>query len=555
VPDSPFRFWCNDDDDGTGDGAESNSGPGDSSDNEIKSFRDLEDFTRLHLYLGGLQDAVAGGTLQVGLEWRNTTGNPSIKVYRAAEPTGGDEYLRNDNNEYFAALQTATPFKTAMRTVDGAGGFKFPSSFWQSTGSGIPAFSQNNPTRHMLFEGVTEGKGQLVITIRKGSEKIGEGPGVWLDLLNIKKMYERAKGTPLDGLTAPFESYSSQPNPPPTAYVEDPNGHVFSEPYNEDNSLIVFVHGIHGPGESGATAYNSNINAAQTVFKRLWHQGFKGRFAFYKWPALTPGPSFQGLTGFEYNNSEYRAWKYGRGLAQFVNSFDKASKNLFAHSQGNNVCGAALTVYGLTVKNYVLSQAAVPAGCYDVSAGVNNYQRFLQAETNKPTPDLANDLGYRGYLATLGVTGNVVNFHNSNDFALAKGFTGPLETNWEKNQEGSKPDSSLSNGNYYAYAPAQPIGQRCQLVDALIVGRLVLDPHESMALVARARSKAVGALGNTGGSIKESLDLSQMRDGVNTQIFTDSSDDHGAQVSRRIQQVWPYYEQLGLKLEVIPLPE
>ena len=80
------------------------------------------------------------------------------------------------------------------------------------------------------------------------------------------------------------------------------------------------------------------------------------------------------------------------------------TKNLYSFSQGAPVCGAALTVYGLTVDNYVMSQAAAPAGCYDTSESINSYADFLVAETHNPTPDATDDLGYRGYLTTLNCT-------------------------------------------------------------------------------------------------------------------------------------------------------
>jgi hypothetical protein len=313
----------------------------------------------------------------------------------------------------------------------------------------------------------------------------------------------------------------------------------------------VFVHGIHAPFVDANNAYTSNIVTAETVFKRLWHQGFKGRFAFYKWPALNPAGF--GSTGFEYNLSEYRAWKYGRGLAGFVNSINKSSKNLFAHSQGNIVCGAALTDYDLTVDNYVLTQAAVPAGCYDVSGGrndpnsINGYARFWAKEDSNPTPDFVDDLGYRGYLVALGVSGNVVNFHNFDDYALASGraLLGRVEVHWEADQDSHKPDASFSNANWYTYIPSNPDGQRCQLVDAFFAGRFVTDPHESMALVARPRSKAIGARAGLQ-STDDEFDLA-----ATPLEFSPSSDDHGAQVARRIQQVWLYYTELGDALGVL----
>jgi hypothetical protein len=285
----------------------------------------------------------------------------------------------------------------------------------------------------------------------------------------------------------------------------------------------------------------------------MWWQGFKGRFAFYEWPALNPAGV--GSTGFNFNESEYRAWKYGQGLAAFVNSGDENqaipsgyAKNIFAHSQGNAVCGAALTVYGLKVANYALTQAAVPAGCYDTGTGVNSYARFLTAETTSHTPDQTNDLGYRGYLNTLNVSGNVINFNNYEDYALATGYSYGIETNWEADQVYYKPNSFSSVT--YAYDAGfptnpNPIGQRCFLRQILIPTnqRSVTDIQESMAFVARPRSKAAGASGGqaptAGGSVTESVDLSAA-----PYNFTNSSDDHGGQWSRSNQQTWQYYQTL-----------
>ena len=101
--DKPFTFWVNDDHDvkhpvdlvglpfPLGLGQEDMvDGTKDCDDDQILFVRDLEDFTRLHLYLPVLKDQFATGeTLSVGLEFTETTDNPSIKVYRAREENGG----------------------------------------------------------------------------------------------------------------------------------------------------------------------------------------------------------------------------------------------------------------------------------------------------------------------------------------------------------------------------------------------------------------------------------------------------------------------------------
>ncbi len=96
---APFRCWCNDDDYFSADGGKDVALPLqlDSQDDQIDSRRDLEDFARLHLVIGCLQKAIADGTIEVGLEWRDVGqkgGSPSIKAYQAAEVDGGSEYVK-----------------------------------------------------------------------------------------------------------------------------------------------------------------------------------------------------------------------------------------------------------------------------------------------------------------------------------------------------------------------------------------------------------------------------------------------------------------------------
>ncbi len=242
--DQPFRFWLNNDDDRDGEDHPESSQK-DSDDDQIQSTRDLEDLTRLHLHIGGLQDAIANGTFQIGLEWRSVTGTPTIKVYGATENDGGDQYLRT---AVTAANQSLGAAGTALGTVTNGASFKLPASFWQADLlAGRPVLSAESPNRYLIFEATGEGKGQLVTTFWKGSEKIGEGPGVWLDLKDIKKMYVRSDGNQFD-----------------------------DAPWNETEDSIIFVHGWRMSPE-GRSIF------AETFYKRLWHHGFKGRYAAFQW--------------------------------------------------------------------------------------------------------------------------------------------------------------------------------------------------------------------------------------------------------------------------------
>ena len=74
-------------------------------------------------------------------------------------------------------------------------------------------------------------------------------------------------------------------------------------------------------------------------------------------------PPYPGL--FTFNNSEYRAGKSGESLKQFVTQLPRGyTRNVVAHSMGNFVAGEALR-NGMSVLNYVMLNAAVPALCYD----------------------------------------------------------------------------------------------------------------------------------------------------------------------------------------------
>ena len=525
--DKPFRFWCNDDDDKGPQGTEQVpvANP-DNNDNEIGSVRDLEDFARLHVHIGAFFEEIANGTFQIGLKWKNTNGtSPSIKVYKSADPNGSDDYLKD---EQAGADQFAAEYRTAIATVTGSSAVVFSADFW--TG-----YSEANPKRCLLFEGITEGKGQLCITIHKSDgTEIGEGPGVWLDLKNIKKMYVRGNGV-TDNYTSPYSqaSYTGMQTQN-TAF----DSFAFEKPADEKDEAIIFVHGIHSPGLTDPEAIKNDWYATcETTFKRLWHQGYKGRFAAYKWAALTPG------LPFKFNESEYRGWQFGNGLGQFVSSIPRARKTLVAHSQGNVVCGEALRSGNLTVENYILMQAAVPGGCYDIrDAIINDYERFLSEEASRPTPDTVSDLGYRGYLNSLGVTGRVVNFQNGIDYALATGATWGLESNWEKNQVDYKPNVPVpypTSTDGYLFDGQKSIGHRCELHNVMGFAREISDIRESLAFVARPRSKAAGALGATRGSIQSDVSLR----GV-PYNFTDDPADHGGQWTRPIQKTWDVYTTL-----------
>ena len=203
---------------------------------------------------------------------------------------------------------------------------------------------------------------------------------------------------------------------------------------------------------------------------------------------------------------------------------------------GNIVVGSALK-QGMTVSNYVMLQAAVPSGAYNVNQA--NFQAFVDKDANDPTPDGANDLGYRGYFQN--IPGNLINFYNDRDSALR---------DWNINNASDgilpafKPNRFITATQSYGYNPSCQEGQRCTLVGWL-TARLVLDPHESMAFVARSRTITAGRE-QTGGKIgSNNYDLD---------ANFGFADEHSAEWSRGIQKLAPFYNEFLRRCDITFLP-
>lgn len=477
----PFRFWINDDDDGNSnsDGEQVGSNRKDYADGIIKNVRDLEDFTRLQIYIGGLQEAIASGNIKVGLKWKNATGPVAIKVYTSADAGGSDEYLRDEES---AVAQTQGDYGFNQGEVKNGGEeFIFPADVW--TG-----LSDTNPKKCFIFEGSGEGKGELVITFHKSDgTPMGEGGSVWLDLVNVRKMYERAKATP-DNISNPHES-TTTPSAPSVSYVLDPFNNQWDYPpvsWTEVKDYIIFVHGWNTPYNDARTFF------AESMFKRLWQRGYKGRFAALYWPTLV-GPN-------TYNESEYRGWFFGESLKQYAASLpDGYTKHLVAHSMGNIVAGSAL-LKGMSVSNYAMIDAAVPASCFDPNTALqqSSYGNSPDNDTDSPTQALA----YKNRLASVSPT--LINFYLTSDDALGL---------WALNNTLYKPEVfyTIGGGDHaYKYYPGNPSGQKLFLTFLLSANRNLTQVEESLGYAARSSTKAVGAEGNTRGPISESnsIDLS-----------------------------------------------
>ena len=395
------------------------------------------------------------------------------------------------------------------------------------------SLSESRPNLFLLFEGAGEGKGQLVLTLRKSGQKIGEYPPVYLHLSDVKNMYDRAQAN--TNTTVPNNSTSTftiTNNPAPVP--------------GEDKQLIVFVHGINNTDAD-------YINSSNTMFKRLFWQGFRGHFASFRWPS----PLFS-IIPVEFNTGEYIAFKSGAGMKGYIEYLHTNPRlasytvNVAAHSQGNIVVGEAIRE-GAQIANYALMEAAVSAKAHDGDNAALDYSYLTGQETVNQTPDTEVLGGYKNYFAS---PTRRVNFYNEFDYALVGS---PLNLHaWEGNQHDYKPDNFwFTNGPKYSFD-----GENCYATFLFTMGYVVRDEHEKKAFVARSRSKAVGGQGTersaalTGGSISQNVNLRDEAAGfTGNRKFGNTRSEHSGAFTKPIQYAVPFYESLlseGFQIQPLP---
>jgi hypothetical protein len=512
----PMDFWINDDADQmnyTGDPGHDVTGiyatPPDYKEGFIVSKRDLEDYARL--WICGVPALPTGQGYSVTLSMSATSGDPAINLVDTVETNGGTAYLTDTNVARNEVLRDFGLLRLKYPTISATNTLTLPANLFTNAGN-----------KYFLFEGAGVGQGQLTLTISQGTNVLGQS-SAWLNLQEVTNFFEQAQATNVTS------------GKPPSSLVSD-FSIIKTAPASHDEAkqIIVFVHGINNTLDD----YQST---SQTIYKRLYWAGYRGRFASFRWPCAYLPPST--LNPFQYNKGEFYAFKSATALKNYLGYLrNRADLNgyaidIYAHSQGNVVASEALAQGG-TFDNYILTQGAIPAHCYDTNAPF--LQKLLDAENTFPTPFYPLDGGYNGYF--YGIQGNLVDFENTNDFALSTGTTIGLQTNWEEDQRTEKPEAFLG-GPIYSYNPTNHV------TTGLYVGGssyTVTDLQEIKAVVARSRSKAVGAQPGLHGIISSTVDL------AGNYGFGNTRDEHSAQFVRPIQTVLPYYRQMLTSFQILP---
>ncbi|MGH7979275.1 MAG: hypothetical protein ACREE6_07860, partial [Limisphaerales bacterium] len=357
---------------------------------EIPGTRDLEDFARL--WICGISSNVLAALppgCTISLNWGDignpNPNNPTIDLFPAADPNGGMGYLTNET----IATAQINPLEDACmgRIGPGSNLVLNVSDLW--------------PGNYFIWCGVSNGEGGLNLTITGPNSNVLAQTTAYIQIVDIKQMYERWTAGD-DSSVAPLTTAQLATNDLPAGmsqpfrYVNPP---AASTPY------ILLVHGYN------MEAWEKD-RYAEAAFKRLYWQGYQGRFGDFHWPTATYALGFGG--------SEIQAWNSAQGLLNKLNDLDSQYPGrvyLAAHSLGNVVAGEALRLAGSNqvVNTYVAMQGAVSSHAYDP----NTPSWF-------PTPDAGESDSYANYYdldspcyfnASKGA-GTYINFYNTNDWAL-----------------------------------------------------------------------------------------------------------------------------------------
>jgi hypothetical protein len=286
------------------------------------------------------------------------------------------------------------------------------------------------------------------------------------------------------------------------------------------------------------------MNWSDSSYKRLWHQGFKGKFYSFRWATFSPSL-------FTYNDSEYRAWLCGSSLATFVNQLPGAAtqKKLFAHSMGNVITGAALRS-GMEIEGYALCNAAMASMAYDISPALkidpatgSEWNYILAGFAPHKTPDTDPVQAIRD---SYGIKNKFNSGTGPRKFNLGLPDDSALNT-WVDNNLLFKPDA---NGHSYYYQEVpQPPNLTYKLFQAPPVGnpREVVSQPEAMAYVTKSVTRTAGADLRTRGSIQDSYNMSSWGAGANHSGFGET---HSAQWRWSNQSTHLFWEKLFKELKL-----
>ncbi|MCL1894700.1 MAG: alpha/beta fold hydrolase, partial [Holophagaceae bacterium] len=438
-----YTFWVNDDYDGssdfgvTQDDFDKAGRVQNCDDDIINSTRDLEDFSRLQLKIDNKlrnRDDITFSFRFAPVDGTNPT--LSINVFAGIDNSTG--YLTVPAR----AKEQAIVGQKLEHVPDMGEGHYVLVPIYREKLLEVPRSGEvqilYKDIKHadeitpFIFEGKTKGKGNLILTAQKGGLTIpGAEVSLELTLVDVAGEYEKHVVTTVSEDTDIVKFTDETVDDDGTA--DEDAGHTDRVYEPESPDYILFVHGWNVPDWE-------KDRWAETVYKRLYWQGYRGHVGCFQWPTYEEDWSLLNVLSDKpivtYNKSEYRAYQSGRALARRLEKLvaDGKKVHIIAHSMGNVVVGQALKEMDPSngkVQNYIATQAAISAHMYDNRVPeMSGFGQGPGKTSNLFGFFYGDEINYRPYLRSVPekVEGNMYNYYNVEDFAL----NAWIANNWTK---------------------------------------------------------------------------------------------------------------------------
>lgn len=477
----------------------------------IPCTRDLEDFARL--WVCGVTDNLLLGLdsdASINLSWGDVgnpnPSNPTIDLFVAADADGGIGYLTNST---VAAQQTNQWVCSYVGRV-GPG---------QKVELNTVQFLDVLRSGHLIWCGVSNGTGVLTLTISQGTNTLAQ-TSAHIQIQDIKRLYERwTVGDDPD--TAPknlayLAREGDAPGVPPFQYSVPP---AVSTPY------ILLVHGFN------LEVWDKD-RFAEAAFKRLYWQGYQGRFGQFRWPTTQQHIYNPGA----FDKSEINSWSSGVGLLNLLVNLNKwypTNVYLMAHSHGTVAAGEALRLAGTNqvANTYITMQAALDSHTYDSTTPM--------MPISFDTPDRYGAYYINGaacYFNGVGGAGNYINFFNPYDMVV-----GAI---WQSDQV-LKPDVG------YSYHSSDDSWWDVGLILASQL-RFPQNTYTIFSYCDQAHGFALGSQNNVGGPFRSGVMYNQIELDLPPYNFGAQHIYHSAEFRSDNPHRWQFWNQVLFQMGLKP---
>lgn len=337
-PESPHRFWINDDDD---DGpAEGNDIPGQSAaqadygNTSVDSVRDLVDFFPVFLDIKQLLGVLPNTT--EGIVYKLKHADEALNfVYTNKTRAEAFDFQKQILSTGFGPdFSQAAGVAAAQRIT--AAGVTLNAAFLD----GI----KNSDWGVILVEGRAMSAAPLRLVVEKNGTEIIE-LAVNIRISPVEDLFRHVD------LTDAPKNYDGTvpglPEPAATTRTEQPPNWPDSL---TNGKYFVFVHGYNVDGQK-ARGWQAE------VFKRMHALGAKARFV---------GVTWHGATGLDYHKAVFHAFQTGDAMGDALSFTGSAEMTVAAHSLGNVVVSHAIQSGGFRPARYFMINAAAPLEAYSL---------------------------------------------------------------------------------------------------------------------------------------------------------------------------------------------